>query len=306
MKRSIALAVITALFAAVYYFVIDGSIPRESNYKLDIDAVRALADAPATELPTEIRTEILARTPAPYFTLRAGGGFGQALMTRSVFQIVTDQGHFVLEAGMDLPLAEEYRQHHGFDEQVWLNIQDLLSSSIGIIVTHEHPDHIGGIVRHRNPAGLDGKLYLTRIQYDGMARFADASGIPPALKDYQPIDLVAPTRIAPGIVMIPAAGHTPGSVIFYMKLRSGDEYLFIGDIGYTRSNIYDGVDRARFVRFLMVDPENRNAVVHQLRTLHDLTKSEPGIVIVPAHADELLSELMANGSLIEGFALDAK
>ena len=101
--------------------------------------------------------------------------------------------------------------------------------------------------------------------------------------------------------MIRAQGHTPGSVMFYVRLQSDAEYLFVGDIAYTKSNIEDGVDRARFVRFLMVDPERREAIVNQLRVLHDLSKSEPQLYIVPAHAEELFTEFFANGVLIEGF-----
>ena len=100
-----------------------------------------------------------------------------------------------------------------------------------------------------------------------------------------------------------AAGHTPGSVIFFVKLASGTEYLFIGDIAYTESNVVDGVDRTRFVRLLMVDPEDREAVVHQLKAIHQLSKAEPELNIVPAHAEKTIMRLIEGGKLTEGFDL---
>lgn len=294
------LVLISVLWAA-YYYVLDGSIPRNSSYPFDLEKIRALADAPQNQLPTEIRTEFLARTPVPYFALRAGGGFGKAIMARSAFQIVVPNGHYVLEAGMDLQLAEQYDQADGYSNDVWSHIQDAMSSSAGIIVTHEHPDHIGGIVRHRDPSAIAGKILLTKEQYRGLLRFAQDGTLPPALQAYRPIQLEQLHRIAPGIVMIRAQGHTPGSVIFYVKTQSGTEFLFIGDIAYTERNVADGIDRPRFVRAMMVDPEDRDAIVNQLRMLHNLSQTEPRIVIIPSHADALLRSLLSKGSLTEGF-----
>jgi len=300
--RYIFLAFLLGLSAAVYHFVFDGSIPDESDFILNLAEARTLAAAPANELPTAIHTEILSKTPAPYFALRAGGGFYRVFMARTVFQIMTPQGYYMIEAGMDKALAEMHKQADHFNPEVWGRIQDLLADAKGIMVTHEHPDHIGGIVRHRNPAKLADKLMLTKEQYDGLTRYTDGKTLPGGFRDYTPFSSDQMRRIAPGIVMIPARGHTAGSVIYYIKLASGDEYLFIGDIAYTESNVVDGVDRARFVRWLMVDPEDRDAVINQLGALHDLTKSEPSLTIIPAHADELLARLMSTGVIKEGFS----
>lgn len=297
----VAVGFFSVLLTAAYYFALDGSIPEESDFPLDIVAIRALADAPSGQLPTEIRTEILAQTPVPYFALRAGGGFHDVFMTRTVFQIMAPGGYFVLEAGMDKALAEEHGQADNFYPKVWERVQLLLSGAKGIFVTHEHPDHMGGIVRHRNPPELASKLQLTMEQYAALTRYVDT--LPTGIRDYQPFAANALRRIAPGIVMIPAGGHTAGSVIYYVKLASGAEYLFIGDIAYTESNVVDGVDRARFVRWMMVDPESRDTVVNQLRALHDLSKSEQTLQIVPAHADGLLNRLMETGALKRGFVL---
>lgn len=301
MKRIALLLFVLLLGGAVYYFVLDGSLPKESSYDLNISEIRSLADAPDDQLPTEIRTEILATPAVPKFVLRAGAGFGQATMLRTVFQIVTPNGHYALEAGMDRALGEENDQVDGFNDEVWDRIQDMMTHARGIFVTHEHPDHIGGIVRHRNPGELAAKLILTKEQFDGLSNFTISGSLPPAFENVQTIAIERLHRIAPGIVMIKAAGHTPGSVIFYVKLSTGAEYLFIGDIAYTESNVVDGVDRTRFVRFLMVDPEDREAVVDQLKAIHELSKVEPELHIVPAHADLLITRMIDNGAMREGF-----
>ncbi|SIO09126.1 Glyoxylase, beta-lactamase superfamily II [Parasphingorhabdus marina DSM 22363] len=303
MKRLLLLAFVLILGGAIYHYVLDGSLPGESNYPLDIAEIRTLAAAPEDQLPVEIRTEILAKTPVPAFAVRAGAGFGEALMNRNIFQIVTPDGHYALEAGMDQRLAEEYDQADGFDAQVWTRIQDVLSSAKGIMVTHEHLDHVGGIVRHRNPSELADKLILTREQFEGMLRYTLRGELPPEFDSNEPVKLERLVQVAPGIVMIPAAGHTPGSVMVFVKLASGQEYLFIGDIAYTEGNVTEGVDRTRLVRLLMVDPEDRGAVVHQLKAIHDLSRAEPDLHIVPAHADGVINRLIDEGQIRLGFSL---
>lgn len=304
-RTVIGLATIAALAGGLlYYFVFDGAIPNKSNYAFDIDEIRRLGDAPADDLAYDIRLEVIARPGVPCFALRPGC-FGQAEMTRASFQIVTASGSYMLETGMDEDLAREYDQHEGFSEEAWTHTQTALSAAKGILTTHEHPDHMGGIVRHRDPASLADKLYLSREQFGALAGLTKTGILPDALRGVQPIDLSGPHRIAPGIVMIPAPGHTPGSVIFNVKLSYGAEMLFIGDIAYTLENVIKGLDRPRFVRFLMVSPKDRNAVIHQLKALHDLSIAQPDILIVPAHGEKLISLFLEEGVFAEGFFLPA-
>ncbi|MEM7358228.1 MAG: MBL fold metallo-hydrolase [Pseudomonadota bacterium] len=292
-KLLISFAVI--LVGVIYYLVFDGSIPRNSSFDLNIDRVRALAQAPHNELPTKINIETLARNPVPNFVLRAGGHWGEATMNRSVFQIETPRGTVMIEAGMDESLAQEYDQAEQFSQQAWLRAQHQMTEAMAILVTHEHPDHMGGLVRHPSPQLISSKAILTREQAAGLSRLSPNGELPHAFKDYTPRDLSEPERIAPGIVLIPAAGHTPGSIMVYVNLASGQEFLFIGDIAYTESNIRDGVDRTRLLRYFMHDPEDREAVINQLSALHNLYHTEPSIIIVPAHADKLLTKLIKNG-----------
>lgn len=303
-KRKIVTAIllIFAMAAAwIYHYILDGSIPDASSYEFDIATIRDIADAPSDELPTAIRFEVITHTPAPYFAIRASGGWRTVTMVRPAFQVITPVGHYALESGMDFALAEQFDQSENFDEAAWTSTQDMLSRALGIMVTHEHPDHVGGVVRHSNPASLSDKLLLTTEQFAGLKNFTRNGETPEILSDYSPLELDKYKRIAPGIVMVRATGHTPGSVIYYVRLQNNKEFLFLGDIAYTINNVLEGVDRARFVRWRMVQPEDRRVIVDQLRALHDLSKTEPDIYFMPAHEGANLENLEAQGVLTRSF-----
>lgn len=300
MSKALFISVLL-LGVGIYFLLFDGAIPAKSDYQLNIIEIRGLANAPQDQLPTRINTEVLARSPAPYAVLRAGGAWNDAYMTRSVFQIETPAGNYLIEAGMDEDLAIEYGQADNFSHEAWARIQSLMSSAKGIVVTHEHPDHMGGLVRHSDPDLIAPKATITKEQAAGLARLSE-SGKPPAeFATIDAIELTSPQKVAPGIVLIPAKGHTPGSIMIYVALVSGQEFLFIGDIAYTESNIRDGVDRTRLLRFFMHDPEDRSIVIHQVSTLHKLYHAEPNITIIPAHADLLLTRLMDEKVIHQGF-----
>ena len=48
--------------------------------------------------------------------------------------------------------------------------------------------------------------------------------------------------------------------------------------------------------------EDRNAVLHQFRALHDLMAAEPAIELVPSHDPEVRARLVGAGVLKEGLA----
>jgi len=97
---------------------------------------------------------------------------------------------------------------------------------------------------------------------------------------------------APGMALMKAAGHTPGSQMIYVTLESGAEYLFIGDSAWHMDGVrlMKGKD-ANWVK------EDDDALMGQLVWLNGLLKTEPKLHIIASHDDEQRKQLVASGAL---------
>jgi glyoxylase-like metal-dependent hydrolase (beta-lactamase superfamily II) len=111
---------------------------------------------------------------------------------------------------------------------------------------------------------------------------------PEAARDYIVVDYEEYLPIAPGMVLIKAPGHTPGHQMIYVRLDSGREYLFIGDVAWTLANITQLKMRpANTIRRIS---EDAAALMCESRWIRDVMEKE-GLTIIPSHDDVLLQDL---------------
>ena len=116
---------------------------------------------------------------------------------------------------------------------------------------------------------------------------------------YRIVDYDTYLALAPGMALVKAAGHTPGSQMVYIALESGDEYLLIGDVAWHM----DGVRLVRGKDAPWIT-EDEPAVLAQLRWLNGLSHTAPQIVIVASHDEEQHADLVRARLLSNGFELD--
>jgi glyoxylase-like metal-dependent hydrolase (beta-lactamase superfamily II) len=119
-------------------------------------------------------------------------------------------------------------------------------------------------------------------------------------KALTPLEYEKYYALAPGMVLVKAPGHTPGSQLVFVKLASGKELLFIGDVAWHMTQLHELWYRPRLVTDLYLH-ENRNQVLNEFRTLHDLGASEPALQIVVSHDLDQRGELIKSGVLGDRF-----
>jgi glyoxylase-like metal-dependent hydrolase (beta-lactamase superfamily II) len=83
------------------------------------------------------------------------------------------------------------------------------------------------------------------------------------------------------IVIVPAPGHTPGSVVIFLALPNGKRYAMIGDLAWQREGVSYRAERPWLQRTLGDwDPA---LVRESLLRMAAIEERFPGITIVPAH-----------------------
>jgi len=83
------------------------------------------------------------------------------------------------------------------------------------------------------------------------------------------------------IVIVPAPGHTPGSVIVFLTLANKTRYAMIGDFALQNESVLERAERSWFFR-KMAD-QNHEEVRQNLLRMNALVKRFPDLILVPAH-----------------------
>jgi N-acyl homoserine lactone hydrolase len=183
------------------------------------------------------------------------------------------------------PAAQQLAAHHYPPERL-----------AGIVLTHSHWDHISGAEdfpdvpvwvsadevafmhsAHRSTAvarSLTGLRYLPyefeRRPYLGFASHRDVWG-------------------DGSVVLVPAPGHTPGSVIAFLALPSGRRIALIGDIVWQIEGLEREVPKPWLSR--MMADASPSEVLGLVHTLAHLYRTLPDMQWVPSHDARAMASL---------------
>lgn len=292
---------IVAIGAGYWWLIVEGSPPSNlAAETIDIAQVRALAGEFQGPKATEVRVETIASMSFPETAVVAGEGWDALPMGVFSYQLVFPDQTMIIDTAFDDAGAATLSAT--FHADAHLRMVNAMMQATQIAITHEHPDHIGGILTFPGKLFLRGRLQLTREQVATAGRYAGFTAPPGILASADPLEYEDYRAIAPGVVPIKAQGHSPGSQMIYVQRADGREFLFTGDIGWSLRNIEELRPRARLVSQFMLG-EDRDAVFAQLAGIRDLRAAEPDIVIVPGHDLALVDSYKSDGLMVDGFSV---
>jgi len=249
---------------------------------------------------TDVRVEVVATFNFPATASAGGDGWNVVPMAAMSYQLILPTDTIVIDSAFVRGEGEE-QLAPTYDDDAIARMDAGLGEATQIVVTHEHPDHIGGLVDfYAKVPDIARGIRLTPEQVTNVGVYQPLWK--DAFKDITPLAYDKYLAIAPGVVLIKAPGHTPGRQMIYVKRDDGKELLFAGDIGWLERNIETGKGRPRALSQFMLS-EDRGAVFAELAALKAMHDNEPGLIIVPGHDLGFVKSLIAAGTMTADFKL---
>lgn len=300
--RNVLVALVAVALVAAFawrWLTAREDVPAHSDYRIELEALRELAASLPGPGPREIRSVLVAEAALPRGVIFAGEPFEPLHQVHQVFQLVWADRSVLIDTAFPRALLAQVADGAGtYHDQAWSAVERALGRAEQVFVTHEHFDHLAGAARLAPERA--GHLRLNAAQLANKAAL-DECGIPAALREQlRPLETVPALAVAPGVVLLAAPGHTPGSQLVYVRRQDGREALLLGDVAWNADQIRNLHYRPRIVTFVL--GENRGQVLAQFRALHELAAAHPELAQVVSHDARQRAELLVSGVLIEGFA----
>ncbi len=244
--------------------------------------------------------------------LEVGGGFGAAgrvhadtwHATTSALLVKHPKGDVLIDSGLSATPEEDARELSSWGRFVFGQtagrnlprgaLPKLLalagSSAVsGIVLSHAHADHAGGL-------GLvpNAPVWVAREELDFAAREGNDAVLPAHARQVQARGQAIPFTdqgyagyprswdvFQDGtLVVVPTFGHTPGSVATFVNLGAR-RLVHVGDL----VNLQESVEREAPKSWVMsaLTDEDRAATEREVARLVRLQRQDPGLWILPAH-----------------------
>jgi glyoxylase-like metal-dependent hydrolase (beta-lactamase superfamily II) len=277
---------------------------REVPFMAELSHIRRLARLLPGPLPFAVNGIRVAASVRPNRFVIEGGDDRPITMPRTAFQVVYPDCTLMIDSGLDQETHDSFStpdKREPYFPEAFARLQRALNAARMIVLTHFHADHVAGVTSAPNFNELAAKTFIGVATAQCLLNTPHKPHLAMTVEqvnrftilnygDYYPV--------APGIVLIKAAGHSADHQMVYIALQSGREILHSVDVGWVLENIRQIKGKAApWVK------EDVPAVVGQLRWLNNLHRTEKNLTIMVTHDDALFDMLTDSGVLGRELAL---
>ena len=277
------------------------STPAPTYDETLLNKVRSAGMAIPGSLPASIHYIKYASSIRKWSDIVEDGGDDPCTMARTAFQIVFEKSYIMVDAGMDRAVHHFFEKDspQPFDDTVASRVAAAVQNAQMILVTHEHGDHVAGVIRNASDA-VAAKTMLTSEQIQTLINEPQMPEIKldeNRAKQYINVSFESVLPVAPGVVLIKAPGHTAGEIMVYTRLQHGKEYIFTGDVTWSFKGVQEKKPKPSSERKRI--GEEGNLVEDQLAWLHERLNRDKMVILV-SHDDIMLPQYAAQGLITPG------
>lgn len=282
--NALLLGLIVLIGGPFYWLLLHNPSRHVPPQPVGIAELRALAESRPGPRPVRIEMIVIGWRLVSGNLYAAGAGLKRKGLTVASFTLsVPGGGPIVIDTGTSAALARTLELDRFMPARQAAADANMRAASL-ILATGEQNLRLGGLAALAAQPGSALALTHARLNPEQVPAKTvdDRIPWPPGLVLRPGIEGQRPVAVAPGVVVIPAPGPSPGAQMIYVRLQDGREYLFAGDVAPFAVNFREMRVRSNLLaRFSQ--PQDRAAAMRWLATIAALRRQAPGLVVVPGH-----------------------
>jgi glyoxylase-like metal-dependent hydrolase (beta-lactamase superfamily II) len=284
-----------------------GAVGQDNPYTPALlTTIRREAQALPGPRPRDLRYLVVAEAQLRLDMVVADASPDPVTIVFPVFQIRFADRWIMVDAALDsAAMVQTYGRGAGVVHSGvrYDSVQTALRGAETVVLTHEHLDHAIGVQRGPHFRQIASRTALTKAQLQSLLN-PPARAFFPLSPDsaslFRVIDYPLVHALAPGVVLIRAPGHSPGSQFVYVRLADDREVLLVGDLVWMMPGLT--MNRQKPQSASDGIKEDRGAIQRELDWVRSLL--DAGVIAVtPSHDKSALDALVAKGVLRVGLDL---
>ena len=296
---SVRFALVAVVLGVLFAAASSPPVPEDGSGWIHLEDLRRIAGAEG--LPDEVGVVSIGHNRAPAHLMTGGISFGLLDLGLYSYEVRWSDRTGLIDVGNDEATQQEFFPWSSFDTEGWEVLQEALRRASFVVITHEHFDHVTGLFASPWFDEVAPNVRLTPAQLSS-PQMQEAKMTDDHRARLTPWEADGPTRLTNGVVVIPAPGHTPGSQLVFVRLSSGQELLFAGDVVWNKVSMDLPRLKPRWVSWAL--GEDTAAIGRQVAGLRSL--QQQGVHVIVAHDVDQHAHLLRDGLMVDmrGASLD--